>query len=160
MIFALTSDDISRVYNGITVLVVDDDEAIRESVRVMLEDEGYAVLEAEDGAVALGILRTSPAPIVVITNHRMPHLDGPGLIDAVHRDLRLSARHALIYMTANAELISPTLRGELHDLQSAILAKPFLVSSLLDAVSAAAERLPQGPGQDGLSEPDGSSLPR
>lgn len=97
MIFSSASNDTSRVHNGITVLVVDDDAAIREVVRTLLEDEGYAVLEAEDGAVALDILRTSPEPVVVITNHRMPHLDGPGLIDAVHRDPRLSARHALIY---------------------------------------------------------------
>src|SRR5215813_729711 len=42
------------------VLVVDDDSDTRETVRMLLEDAGYVVLEAEDGAVALDVLRTSP----------------------------------------------------------------------------------------------------
>lgn len=63
-------------------------------------------------------------------------------------------------MTANVDLITPALRRELHDMRSTILAKPFLVSSLLESVAAAVERLPHERVWDGLTETGGSSLPK
>jgi hypothetical protein len=68
-----------RIHTGVRVLVVDDDEAVRQVLRGALEDEGYTVIEAPDGVVALDILRAVTDPMVVITDHNMPRLDGPGL---------------------------------------------------------------------------------
>ena len=42
-----------------TVLVIDDEEPIRDAVRTILEEEGYTVLDAPDGLVGLELLRTS-----------------------------------------------------------------------------------------------------
>jgi two-component system response regulator MprA len=57
------------------VLVVDDDRAVRESLRRSLEFNGYAVSLAEDGASALaGISATNPDAIVM--DVMMPRLDG------------------------------------------------------------------------------------
>jgi CheY-like chemotaxis protein len=81
------------------VLIVDDDRANREALRLILEDEGYHVHEAPDGHVAFGIIRESPHPMVVLTSHNMPVLDGPGLLSFVASDPKLANRGAFIYMT-------------------------------------------------------------
>jgi signal transduction histidine kinase/CheY-like chemotaxis protein/putative methionine-R-sulfoxide reductase with GAF domain len=57
------------------VLVVDDDAEIRQLLRRMLEPEGYAVVEAENGRVALDRLRTS-APGAILLDLMMPEMDG------------------------------------------------------------------------------------
>ncbi|HEV2460055.1 MAG TPA: hypothetical protein VGS80_16990, partial [Ktedonobacterales bacterium] len=49
-----------------TVLVVEDEEPIRNAVRFVLDEEGYAVLEAPNGIVALDLLRASDGPLVVL----------------------------------------------------------------------------------------------
>ena len=62
-----------------SILVVDDDPAIRDALALLLEDEGYAVLAAPDGLAALeAVARDSPD--LVITDLYMPGLDGSGLI--------------------------------------------------------------------------------
>ncbi|HEY3065549.1 MAG TPA: GAF domain-containing protein [Methylomirabilota bacterium] len=57
------------------VLVVDDDAALRQLLRRMLEPEGYTVIEAENGRVALERLREI-APSVVLLDLMMPEMDG------------------------------------------------------------------------------------
>src|SRR5919199_497806 len=57
------------------VLVVEDDESIRECVQVVLEDEGYDVIEASDGAAALALLDTV-WPDVILLDMLMPGMDG------------------------------------------------------------------------------------
>lgn len=127
--------------NGIRVLVVDDDDAIRQLLRLVLEDDGYTVVEARDGAEALDILRRSSDNAVVVTNHHMPVLDGPGLISAVLADPDLRGRVALMYMTAADRLIPPALLQELEALRAPILRKPFELEKLLEEVARGAERL-------------------
>ena len=57
------------------VLVVDDDEAIREAVAIALSSAGYEVLSAPDGAAALEVLATS-RPAVILLDMLMPIMDG------------------------------------------------------------------------------------
>jgi CheY-like chemotaxis protein len=57
------------------VLVVDDDPALRQLLRRMLEPEGYTVVEAENGRVALERLR-GVSPSVVLLDLMMPEMDG------------------------------------------------------------------------------------
>lgn len=57
------------------VLVVDDDESIREFVSVALADEGYTVLTARDGAAALQAVHRQ-RPGVILLDMRMPVMDG------------------------------------------------------------------------------------
>src|SRR6516165_4584281 len=58
------------------VLVVDDDDAIRETLRSVLEDAGYTVVEDHDGLAAVQRLRRSRTPMVVLLDLMMPGLDG------------------------------------------------------------------------------------
>ncbi|MCC3375634.1 response regulator transcription factor [Cohnella sp. REN36] len=59
-----------------TVLVVDDDPEIRDVIRMYLRQDGYAVVEAEDGEQALRLLRTDPSVGLVILDVMMPKQDG------------------------------------------------------------------------------------
>lgn len=65
------------------VLVVDDDEDIRDAVSWALEDEGYRVATATDGRDALRRLREGELPSVVLVDLMMPHMDGEELVRAV-----------------------------------------------------------------------------
>ena len=59
------------------VLLVDDDQDIRESLSELLDASGYAVLQAENGQMALDVLKTTPRfPLVVLLDLSMPVLDG------------------------------------------------------------------------------------
>ena len=56
-------------------LIVDDDRAIRTTLRDLLKDEGYPVGEAVDGLAALPVLREDPHPLVVLLDMSMPRMD-------------------------------------------------------------------------------------
>jgi two-component system, cell cycle sensor histidine kinase and response regulator CckA len=62
-----------------TILVVDDDRALRELIEVVLARAGYRVLAAPDGAAALKIARAVAAIDLLITDLEMPGLDGSEL---------------------------------------------------------------------------------
>jgi CheY-like chemotaxis protein len=64
------------------VLIVDDDEGARDTVRTVLEEEGYEVAEAEYGHCALDHLRASAEPLVVLLDYRMPQLNGGEVLRA------------------------------------------------------------------------------
>jgi CheY-like chemotaxis protein len=120
------------------VLVVDDDRSIRETLRVVLQEEGYTVSEAEDGQVALKILKASKEPMVVLLDLRMPVLDGTGVLAFVAEDQRLSALHAFLLITANP--ITEELRQLLQQLQVPVIPKPFDLDKLIDIVAETALR--------------------
>jgi CheY-like chemotaxis protein len=60
----------------VTVLVIEDDAAIRDLLSVMLEDEGYTVATASNGADALLYLQTHPRPALIVLDLMMPTMDG------------------------------------------------------------------------------------
>lgn len=72
------------------ILVVDDDEDVRQVVALVLSMEGYVVETARDGCDALDRLATIPRPALVLVDLMMPNLDGEGFIEAVRRRPALS----------------------------------------------------------------------
>jgi signal transduction histidine kinase len=58
------------------ILLVEDDRSIREALRGILEDEGYAVTTADNGRRALEHLRSGEAPDLIVLDLRMPIMDG------------------------------------------------------------------------------------
>ena len=59
------------------LLVVDDEEGVRRSLKKVLERDGYSVLLAEDGRRAIGIVRDNPQRIkIVMSDYKMPGIDG------------------------------------------------------------------------------------
>jgi two-component system cell cycle sensor histidine kinase/response regulator CckA len=113
---------------SLTVLLVDDDGAVRACLRDALEVAGLAVLEAADAKAALAIATTAPQPIeILLTDVLMPGIDGTELARRVQR---LRPETGVLYMSgcSEAELAA---RGLLVD-ETAFLAKPFGPNVLLD----------------------------
>src|ERR1051325_3086432 len=65
-----------------TILVVDDEDGVRESVREVLSDEGYRVVDTADGTRVLDIIR-SERPELVLLDIWMPQMDGIGLLKEI-----------------------------------------------------------------------------
>jgi CheY-like chemotaxis protein len=123
------------------VLLVDDDQAIRETLRLVLEDAGYQVQEASDGIAALQALRDAPNGMVVLLDLMMPKLDGAGVLGAVAGDRRLAKRHTFILTTATHQTLSLAFVNLLTNLAVPVVRKPFELDELLAIVERAAQRL-------------------
>jgi len=67
------------------ILVVDDEEFMRDAIRLVLEREGYAVAVAVDGQEALEVVRERK-PDLVITDITMPRMGGYELLTALRKD--------------------------------------------------------------------------
>ena len=74
-----------------TVLVVDDEPDIRESLRDALEDEGYDVVTAANGREALTVLPGLPRPLAMILDIIMPVMSGAELYTALQADPHLAS---------------------------------------------------------------------
>jgi DNA-binding NtrC family response regulator len=116
------------------VLVVDDDDALRESLELVLAEEGYDVAGAADGARALE--RVSVEPIdIVLCDVRMPGMDGMELLPELVRRLP----HATVVMMSaygSSDLAVEALRRGAYD----YLTKPFQPSEVLLTLRKARER--------------------
>lgn len=110
-----------------TVLVVDDDEGIRDFVATALADAGYAVRQAGDGAEALALVDRH-RPDVILLDMRMPIMDGRRFA-AAYRE-RHDHEAPLVCMTAGAD--DARRAGEIA--AAATLAKPFDLEELLAVV--------------------------
>ncbi|HEX6818479.1 MAG TPA: response regulator [Ktedonobacterales bacterium] len=128
-----------------SVLIVDDDWAIRQSLRLMLEDEGYPVAEARDGVEALSALRASADPYVVLLDLMMPRMTGEQVLGTVERDSHLQGRLAFIIITADLGQVNRELRHRLATLRIPVLGKPLDIDDVLARVASAEQQLPPTP---------------
>ena len=117
--------------NGETVLVVDDEEAIRQLTRQTLESYGYRTLGASNGAEALVVLEEGdPIVDLVLTDMMMPVMDGAALAAEMatsHPDVPIIAMSGL---NANGGVARATQSGVHH-----FLSKPFTTQSLVQSVA-------------------------
>ena len=84
-----------------TILVIDDDESIRELLRLHLNAAGYEVHVAAD-AIAAGYLVLRSPPDLIISDINMPHMDGFEFIAALKADITLP-RIPVIFLTSYDE---------------------------------------------------------
>jgi len=110
-----------------TILVVDDDEDIRETLRVALELQGHNVYTAGNGREAMEALRRIPRPDVILLDLMMPVLTGWELAEQLAKDPAL-ADVPIVVITAYAERARPVPGARLT------IEKPFDLMVLLDAV--------------------------
>ncbi len=123
------------------VLLVEDDQDIRDTLRMALEDEGYVVSVAEDGIEALNLLRRSMESLVVTLDLRMPRLNGDALLRHLSKREHLPAQHTYLLVTANRELLSAASLRLLKRMDVPVVSKPFDLNDLLDLVAHAADSL-------------------
>jgi len=116
------------------VLIVDDDESLRDSLSLVLGAEGFEVMGAADGAQALAWLDASTADIV-LCDLRMPGQDGLELLPELARR-RPEATLILMSAYGTEELALEAMRRGAYD----YLAKPFQPSEALLAIRKATER--------------------
>ena len=83
-----------------TVLVVDDEEFMRDSVSALLEEYGYSVMVSPDAAQALETLQQNSIDII-LTDIKMPEITGIELLEKIHD---MNPDKPVILMTAYAEL--------------------------------------------------------
>jgi two-component system, OmpR family, response regulator MprA len=117
------------------VLVVDDDRAVRESLRRSLEFNGYAVALAADGAEALASISGS-APDVVVMDVMMPKLDG---LEAT-RALRKAGNDVPILVLTARDAVGDRVEG-LDAGADDYLTKPFALQELLARLRALLRRV-------------------
>lgn len=113
------------------ILVIDDDQALRRTMRRILVDAGHAVIDAEDGNVGMKRLHAEQ-PALVITDILMPNKDG---IETIREIRQLSPRTKIIATSGGGS------SGEAMFLKAArvfgadaILQKPFRAADLLATV--------------------------
>jgi two-component system, OmpR family, response regulator MprA len=127
------------------VLVVDDERAVRDSLRRALELEGYEVELAADGAEALYRLESNGQPDAVILDVLMPGVDGL----EVSRRLRSKGNTVPILMLTARTEVESRVAG-LDAGADDYLAKPFALEELLARLRALLRRM--APGTEGVSQ--------
>jgi two-component system response regulator AtoC len=116
------------------ILIADDDDALRESLELVLAAEGYEVVAARDGTQALALL-DGQAVDVVLCDLRMPGIDGLELLPQLVR--RLPGVPVLLMSAyGSADLAVEAMRRGAYD----YLAKPFQPSEVLLTLKKAKER--------------------
>jgi two-component system, cell cycle sensor histidine kinase and response regulator CckA len=124
-----------------TILVAEDDPAVRQLAVRTLQRFGYQVLIARDGAHALDVARSHPGPLhLLLTDVLMPRMGGP---EAAERLKRERPGLPVVFMSGY------TAGHELDPTAARVVAKPFAVEELAtavrDAIDAAAEAQPARP---------------
>jgi two-component system, chemotaxis family, chemotaxis protein CheY len=109
------------------ILLIDDDEGIREFVNLALQDEGYSVLTAANGANALPIAREQP-PQLILLDMRMPVMDGREFIGEYRRVPGPKA--PIVVLTAARDAHDSAIQVEANG----YLPKPFDLEELIKIV--------------------------
>jgi two-component system cell cycle sensor histidine kinase/response regulator CckA len=123
-----------------TVLVLEDEPALRELVRTLLEGGGYTVLVAEGVEAALALAERHRGAIrLLLTDVVMPGLSGP---EAAARLLAVRPETRVLYMSGYAG--DPIGRHGLLPAGAALLVKPFTAANLLRMVREVLAEVPEG----------------
>ena len=114
-----------------TVLIVDDDPAIRKMLVEVLSLEGYPTETAVNGREALDLISRGGARVILL-DLLMPVLDGRGVMTELQANPAERGRHKVILVSAITTLESA------RDLEAdGVLAKPFTVEQLLNVLETA-----------------------
>jgi DNA-binding response OmpR family regulator len=139
---------------GTRILTVEDDERIRTSVKLALEDEGWVVEEAETGEDAITSFTRTPADVVLI-DIMLPGIDGFEVCRSVRR-------------LSDVPIIMVTARADTHDVVAGLeagaddyLTKPFVPKELSARIRALLRRArPTVPGNPRLRFGDLEVVPQ
>jgi len=126
-------------------LVIDDDQDIREVVRIVLTEEGHTVTTAVDGVQALSLLTDSAEPFVALVDYHVPQLTGWRVLQHVAARPEIAERHAFIFMTGDLRALG-SLPTDLSGSGCGVvetLTKPFDLETLTAKDCQAATRLAQ-----------------
>jgi len=112
------------------VMIVDDDDEIRNALEDVLLGEGYTVVGARDGLQALKYLKQGKRPSAILLDLWMPVMDGWQLRDELLKDEKLSKIPVIVLTAARDQRA-----GSLHVTE--VLTKPVELGRLLDVLDGA-----------------------
>jgi len=119
---------VEAVNTPATILLVDDDEAVRRFARGLLTEEGFHVIEASNGAEALEVSCAHPEPIdLLLTDVIMPKLNGLLLAERLVQE---RPGIGVLYMSGHVEGSMLLARHP----EAILLQKPFTRGALIAAV--------------------------
>lgn len=111
-----------------TILVVDDDPDMRKLATIILTKEGYAIIEAEDGSLALDLVKEKK-PDLIISDVMMENVNGFMLYELLHDDPS-TTDIPIIFVTGEAQQA-----GAWDSNPNVVyLEKPIVMQQLIDAV--------------------------
>ena len=116
-----------------SILIVDDDENVLEILKMYLEKESYNVLMADNGKMALSIIKEED-PDLVILDIMMPEMDGKEVI----KNLRIENQVPVIFLSARSEELDRVLGFELG--ADDYVTKPFSPREVVVRVKAVLKR--------------------
>jgi CheY-like chemotaxis protein len=116
------------------ILIVDDDDDVRDACVSVLGDEGYTTRTAKNGQQALDLLRHDLHPAVILLDLMMPEMNG---FEFRTRQLADPAIADVPVVVLTAATMSDRVRALRPD---ACITKPFELDELLDAVATAVQR--------------------
>jgi CheY-like chemotaxis protein len=118
-----------------TVLIVEDEPALRETLRVIFRFQGYETVEAGDGEIALQILSNQYVDVLILDLH-LPKLDGVSVLR------RIDPPPPMVIIHSAFEFYSPDQVGEgIGSKVFRMVRKPIAPPELLAAVSEAVAEL-------------------
>ena len=138
------------------ILVIEDNDDVREEIVDILRLEGFEVRDAENGRLGLALLREW-GPDLVVCDVMMPELDGYATLEAIRCDPA----------TASVLFLCLTARAEPNDVQKAVelgaddyLTKPFTTDELLASIAGiSAKRASADAKRDGTAKRPEPSIP-
>jgi DNA-binding response OmpR family regulator len=110
-----------------SILVVDDETAVRELLKLQLAGAGYDVLVADDAIVAGRTLMSAP-PDLMVVDIALPYLDGVDFVAALKADTTMP-QVPVVFMSGSAEVLARA-----RALGAPCLKKPFSGEQLLEVV--------------------------
>jgi len=123
------------------ILVIEDEETVRENILELLDAEGFEALSAENGRIGLDLAQQQ-LPDLILCDVRMPELDGYGVLTALRSEAE-TATIPFMFLTAKAAKTDLIYGLELG--ANAYITKPFTLTELLDAIAAQIEKTQQSP---------------
>lgn len=112
-----------------TILIVDDDEYIREMLLMAFKMEGYQAVAVANGKEAIDWLRISPLPCLILLDLMMPVMNGREFLDAIDKDPMFSDKALTIVM------ITAFTVDKVHPRLSGFLSKPVELDQLLGIIA-------------------------
>jgi CheY-like chemotaxis protein len=120
---------------GNRVLVADDDPQMRRLIRIVLQREGFEVLEANDGLDALELIEQSTVDLVIL-DVEMPRLNGLGVLEEIRSQMRTASLPVIILTALQDDTEEKALDLGAQD----YLTKPVQTRSLVARVRAVLKR--------------------
>lgn len=110
-----------------SILVVEDNKEIQDSLKAALEIEGYIVFTADNGKEGIEQLAKIPTPCMILLDLMMPVMNGWEFVEEISKDIMLSAIPVVVVSAFGDKKGTPKTQGYIQ--------KPIDLDALLNTVS-------------------------